>query len=338
MNSATDMSFGDTSFAVSQSLGEMGHNLLRNVRLWNRPSSDLRLDGQTIIVTGSNRTIGKAIAENLCQRGARIIMACRNVDQAEAAASDIRSRVPNAVIVCYRLDLSSIVSIEEFVATIKRAERKVDALVNNAALLTMGGREETADGFEMIIGVNYLGTALLSILLLPYLLQTSSDPRIVFVASLAHANVKEIHWQDLQSKDRRGQVTGLDAMHVYSQSKLLLLLFVRKLAQQAHKLGVRVYAADPGISTTDIVRNAPIGSKIVMEMVTPRFCRRSIQDAANSIALTLTLAKDSHSPDAYHYCDGSPRPVSRLAQDDASAERLWTETSKLLNLASMVDL
>ena len=333
------MSYSDTSFLVSQGMQEMGYNLLRNIWLWKRPSPshDARLDGQTIIVTGSNRTIGKEIAEDLCRRGARVLMACRNMDQAEAAANDIRSRVTSAVIVCHKLDLSSIESIEEFVDIIVREERKVDALINNAACLTMAGREETADGFEMMMGVNYLGTVLLSLLLLPKLQKTSSDPRILFVASLAHAGVKAIHWDDLQSQ-ARGPIVSAVTMDVYGHTKLLLLLFVREFAKRAYKLGVRVYAVDPGVSTTDIVRNPAISMRIALEVLTPRFCRRSNADAASSIVLALMEPKESYSPDSYHFQDGSAKPVSRLAQDEESADRLWKVTSDLLRLPSMLTL
>ena len=324
---------------LSQAMGEAGYNLLRNVRVWKRPSppDDARLDGQTIIVTGSNRTIGKKITEDLCRRGARVLMACRNTDQAEAAANDIRSRVPTAILVCYKLDLSSIKSIEEFAGTIVKEERKVDALVNNAAILTMAGREETADGFEMMIGVNYLGTVLLSLLLLPKLKETSPDPRIIFIGSLAHTNVKEIHWNDLQSK-ARGAITSLVSLDVYSETKVLLLLFVREFAKRAFKQGVRVYAVDPGVSSTDLARTASIGTRIFAEIVTPRFLRRSVRDAATSVIMSVMAPKDSYSPDSYHFCDGHPRPLARMVQDEESVDRVWKITSDLLKLPSMLTL
>ena len=118
------MSWGNVWFQAGQGFSEFGCNLLHNLHIRRRvlPDASIRLDGQTIIVTGANRSIGKAITEELAIRGGRVIMACRDLTLADAAAADIRSRHPRADLSCSLLDLSSFKSIRSFADDVKRRE------------------------------------------------------------------------------------------------------------------------------------------------------------------------------------------------------------------------
>lgn len=73
-----------------------------------------KLHGKTVIVTGSNTGIGKETAKDLAQRGARVIMACRNLDRANKAAEEIKSMNSNANLRVMKLDLASFESVRQF--------------------------------------------------------------------------------------------------------------------------------------------------------------------------------------------------------------------------------
>ena len=72
--------------------------------------------GRVCIVTGSNTGLGLSNARMLAEKGATVIMACRNLDKANAAAAGIRAKVPAADVRISALDLSSLASVRDFAA------------------------------------------------------------------------------------------------------------------------------------------------------------------------------------------------------------------------------
>lgn len=80
-------------------------------------TSSASMKGKTVVITGANTGIGKETARDLFNRGARVVMACRNLDLAEKAAQDIKSTTPKeqgGEVVVKKLDLANLASIREF--------------------------------------------------------------------------------------------------------------------------------------------------------------------------------------------------------------------------------
>ncbi|XP_074959257.1 retinol dehydrogenase 12-like isoform X3 [Phalacrocorax aristotelis] len=119
--------------------------------------SPARLEGKVAIVTGANTGIGKETARDLARRGARVIVACRDIAKAEAAASEIRADTGNQQVIVKKLDLADTKSIREFAEKFLAEEKELHILINNAGVM-LCPYSKTADGFEMHLGVNHLGT------------------------------------------------------------------------------------------------------------------------------------------------------------------------------------
>uniref|UniRef100_A0A9J8C4N0 Retinol dehydrogenase 12 n=2 Tax=Cyprinus carpio TaxID=7962 RepID=A0A9J8C4N0_CYPCA len=187
--------------------------------------STARLDGKVALITGANSGIGKETALDLASRGARVIMACRDVEKGEEAATEIRARVGGAKVEVRELDLADTCSIRAFAQRFLQEVDHLHILVNNAGIM-MCPYMKTVDGFEMHIGVNHLGHFLLTYLLIG-LLKRSAPSRIVVVSSLAH-NFGWIRFHDLHSQGSYN--SGL----AYCQSKLANVLFTRELARRLH--------------------------------------------------------------------------------------------------------
>ena len=120
-------------------------------------TSQAKLDGKTVIITGANSGIGLEAAVDIAKRNARVILACRSVERGEAALADVKKRSGNNNVVFVQLDLGSLDSVRAFAAKILEDEPRIDILINNAGVMMIPKRTLTSDGFEMQFGVNHLG-------------------------------------------------------------------------------------------------------------------------------------------------------------------------------------
>ena len=94
--------------------------------------SKRRLDGKTVIITGANTGIGKETALDLAKRGARVILACRDLKRANEAAEEVRKLSGNGNVVVEKLDLASLESVRSFAEKINKQEEQINILINNA--------------------------------------------------------------------------------------------------------------------------------------------------------------------------------------------------------------
>jgi NAD(P)-dependent dehydrogenase (short-subunit alcohol dehydrogenase family) len=201
--------------------------------------------GRLAVVTGSNSGLGAVTARELARAGATVVIACRNTDKGEQAASSIRSAVPSADLSVERLDLADLSSVREFAQRTGADRGRLDLLVNNAGVMAPP-RRLTADGFESQFGTNHLGHFALTGLLMPSLL-AAQRPRVVTLSSGVH-RMGSIRFDDLQWDH------GYNNWRAYSQSKLANLMFCFELARRAAAAGTDLtsVAAHPGYAATNL--------------------------------------------------------------------------------------
>lgn len=142
------------------------------------------LSGKVIVVTGANSGIGFEAAREVARKGARTILACRNMERAKTALRQIEDEVPDAQADVMLLDLASLDSVRQFVSAFRKAHARLDVLVNNAGIMWVP-YGLTEDGFERHFGVNHLGHFALTGLLIEMLLDTRGS-RVVNVSSNGH--------------------------------------------------------------------------------------------------------------------------------------------------------
>jgi NAD(P)-dependent dehydrogenase (short-subunit alcohol dehydrogenase family) len=294
--------------------------------------------GKLAIVTGSNSGTGKEAARRLAAAGASVIMAVRTPAKGEQARAEILARHPGARVDVRRVDLADLASVAAFADSVAAEGVPVDLLINNAGVMAPPSRMQTADGFELQFGSNFLGPFALTIRLLPVVL-AASWPRVVTMSS-GMANFGRIDFEDLQWTRRRYR-----ANLAYSQSKLADLMLTLQLATIAGERGWSLLstAAHPGFTRTNLqTAGASLGRE------------RPKRTVANSLHIlpsqevgpgTEPLLYAATSPDASaggYYGPGgrfglvgpttTVRPPRR-ATDAAVRARLWAEAENLTGVA-----
>src|SRR5215471_1019130 len=231
-------------------------------RVASSDSREARMTGKTCVVTGANSGIGKETALGLARMGARVVLVCRNEEKGRRVREDIRRETGSSQLDLLIADMSSFESVRALAAQIRQRMPRLDVLVNNAGA-AVRYRTLSADGFETTLAGNYLGPALLTLLLLD-LLKSSAPSRIVNVSSEAHQRAR-LDMADLQFE--RDKYSSLAA---YSQSKLLMNAFTFELAHRLEGTGATANCLHPGVVATNIVpANAPLIVRVIFAAIKP---------------------------------------------------------------------
>ena len=225
------------------------------------------LAGKTVLITGANGGVGFKTAETMLYLGARLIMACRDLKKAESAGSSLLADYPDAQISVMQLDMADFASIDEF------AERlpDVDVFINNAGVFHRPG-ELTKDGFDLVMGTNYMGVFYLGEKVLPKLEKCGHDVTYINTISIVHKVAKVDFSRFYDSKGS------------YPRSKLCLTRYSEYLAAKYSGTNIRVYMDHPGITMTRIASHI-FGRWYVLAKLMPF---NSVEKSSLSAAWLLT--------------------------------------------------
>lgn len=280
------------------------------------------------MVTGANSGIGYQVTKELARHGASVVMACRNVEAGNAAASSLGAGEAVRVV---RLDLASAMSVREFADA---WSGPLHLLINNAGVMAPPKLSYTEDGFERQFGTNHLGHFVLTGLLLPSLIE-SGDGRVVTVASVAHHGGTEA-----VIDGNLGE--GYHPQRTYENSKLANLLFAMELHRELTTRGLPVVstAAHPGVSATGLVGDREgMGASAFMRVAGTLFVRLFTQSATAGARAVLYAATEAEpgsytGPQRFGETRGSigPARLSPLAQDEKLARRLWQVSEEMTGL------
>ncbi|KAJ9657496.1 hypothetical protein H2198_004257 [Neophaeococcomyces mojaviensis] len=300
-----------------------------NAATYNPDESIPPLNGKTMLVTGGSTGLGKQAIIYLAQHSpSEIWMTAQSIDKAKVACADIRKQIPNANLKILQIDLASLNSIKKAAATFVAEVGRLDLLILNAGVMgTPPGRTE--DGYEMQFGINHMGHAFLTKLLLPLLTKTADtgvDVRVIVLTLYSHRNapVGGILFDTLKTTAEH-----LPSLKRYAQSKLANILYVRQLAKEYPK--ITVAAVHPGAANTDLsVAATDVGfiDRVMGRFVYRLFIFQSVEVAAKHQvwAATTTNLKSGEYYEPLGVA-GEGRPEGR---DDDLAKELWDWTEEEL--------
>jgi NAD(P)-dependent dehydrogenase (short-subunit alcohol dehydrogenase family) len=290
--------------------------------------------GRVAVITGSNTGLGLETALALAGAGADVVIAVRNLDKGEAAKAKILETHPNSTVHVQPLDLASLESVAAAADGILARHDRLDLLINNAGVMYTEW-QTTADGFEFQMGVNHLGHFALTMQLLDRLTATEAS-RVVNVSSVGHKFKSKLDPATMMSGER------YDRIAAYGRSKLANLLFTYELQRRLGAAGAttEALAAHPGISATELTRNAPRSMQFM-----ERFSGLFVQSAAKGALPQLRAATDPeasggqyYGPDGFMEGRGNPVVVTSTGRshDEALQQALWAESERLTGITSGV--
>ncbi|THD22793.1 Retinol dehydrogenase 12 [Fasciola hepatica] len=299
-----------------------------------------RLDGRVAVVTGANTGMGLSLTAELAMRGARVIMACRKMENFQTALDYLLSEygenskhlgsVPDAQLTPIRseqllfeqLRLCTFEDVKRFATSLATKESTVHFLVNNAGVLltsTSADDELTQDGFNRHFQINYLSPVLLTLYLLP-LFSRDNMSRIVFTSSVLR------HLATIKQEDVFHTKTGLLGGRTYSHSKLLITAFANRLAKHLNTQNIRVVSVDPGIVRTNLVREPGF----IWNFVWNYLFWRLRKEVHLGVQCALHTVLDPDLISGAEYCNCVVVECSQQMKDEKILDAVWNQTLRIL--------
>ncbi|KAG8942570.1 hypothetical protein FRC03_003035 [Tulasnella sp. 419] len=249
------------------------------------------LTGRVMIVTGGNTGIGKETIKVLLSKNAKVYMASRSRERAEAAIKELKALTGREAHFL-QLDLANLDAITKAANEFKSRESQLHVLFNSGGVMSPPINELTADGYDLQFGTNVLGHAHFTLSLLPLLLEgakTSPDgkARIINTSSSVAYFVGEegVRYDTLRDSPQR---TKMGTRVLYSQSKFVsfcsrfsrkcssslpwvyikgVVLFNNELARRYADQGIVANAVNPGNLKTELQRHASSVGRSVMSTI-----------------------------------------------------------------------
>jgi len=281
-----------------------------------------KIDGITVIITGGNKGLGFQSALELSKKNARVIIACRKVEEGLGAKAKILSEVPTAEIDVIPLDLTDETSIRDFSEDFKRKYKRLDILLLNAGVVNLDTHQLTNSGREMHMATNHLGHFALTGRLFD-VLKNTENARVVTVSSLAYKS-GVIDFDDLAWNKRK-----YNRFKAYGDSKLANILFMtqlQKLFDQAGSSAISV-SAHPGLTGTERQQSIGIGGVFAHWIASPvsKGCLPQLLAATEP----SVKANDFYGPKYGILGVPKQQKIKSKFLDGELAEKLWKYSEEL---------
>jgi protochlorophyllide reductase len=312
----------------------------------------------TVVITGASSGVGLYAAKALAKRGWHVVMACRNLEKAKAAAEAVEMPAENYTIM--HIDLGSLESVRNFVDKFRQTGKSLDALVCNAAIYMPLIKEplRSPEGYELTVTTNHLGHFLLCNLMLDDLKHSpNEDKRLVILGTVTH-NPDELGGKipprpdlgDFEgfAKGFTEPVTMIDGkafepVKAYKDSKVCNVLTMRELHRRYHdSTGIIFSSLYPGcVADTPLFRNHyPLFQKIFplfQKYITGGYVSQEL--AGERVAMVVADPEYAQSGAYWSWGNRQKKEgksfvqrVSPQARDDENAQKMWEYSAKLVGV------
>ncbi len=312
----------------------------------------------TVIITGASSGVGLWTAKALARRGWHVVMACRHMTKAKAAADEIGIGAAQRTLM--HIDLGDLDSVRAFVSAFAKTGLPLDALVCNAAVYMprLTAPERSPQGFEISVATNYFGHFLLANLLMPVLARAEA-PRLVTLGTVT-ANSEEFGGKvPIPAPADLGDMAGLVAGFLapvamidgkafkpgkaYKDSKLCTMIMSRELHRRFHvETGIIFSTLYPGcVADTPLFRHAPAAFRRIFPWFQKNITKGYVSQPLSGERVANVVAGADFAASGVHWSWGNrqregraafSQSLSAKANDAGRATRLWDLTAGLVGL------
>lgn len=269
--------------------------------------SRITLQGKTALVTGGSSGLGFECGRQLLRcRLSHLVITARSQTRGDSAAAKLRSEFPGAKVDVWLLDMESYSSVLDFVS---RCRSELDLPNFHLAILNAGLGKQSFErcggdgGREVTLQVNYLATVLLAIHLIPLLkvpqkspASPATDPaRLTMVAS------GTVFWANTDERHDKGIFDAMDSpedfagMEQYKKTKLMLIMFVSKLAEIVSEKDVIVNIVNPSaVRGTGLMREASAFKRMAIYLYCLAVGRNVADGTRQYLHTSLVFGPESH--------------------------------------------
>ncbi|KAG0700364.1 short-chain dehydrogenase [Suillus ampliporus] len=301
------------------------------------PISTADVSDKSLVLVGTNVGLGNEAAVHLAQLTPKsLLITSRDEAKCEQAKADVETRSGTTDIESWPLELSSFDSVRSFVNRFEAKGCTVDVLIANAGVSTKK-YAKTSDGYETTFQINYLSTALLSILMLPHLIKTGTPEnpsRLVIVSSEVHFLANKLEgadeWPSIIEKINDETVMR----NRYHLSKLLEVMFIRELSSRLPTPTlVAVSAVNPGFCQSRLTREIESGPlfKFAVSIYKGLLARTTEMGSRTLVHAAIEPGERERHGHYLSSCEVAEESDYALSTEGREvSKRLWHETLRIL--------
>ncbi|KAJ6628592.1 hypothetical protein B0H10DRAFT_2209497 [Mycena sp. CBHHK59/15] len=296
-----------------------------------------QIKGKNVLITGTSLNgIGFETARVIAKYANLVVITGYNAERLKLTEEGIKKDVPSANIRQLTLDLSSLAAVRRAAAEVNASPLPLHVLIHNAAAV-IGPFKLTVDKLENQFATDHVGPFLLTKLLAPKLLKSATadyTPRVVYVSSGAHAFGAGVDFDNICPNPDPTKHTSTGA---YFQAKSANILTALELSKRSGGK-INAYSLHPGVIFTNIhQKEESIADMQALGFIGPdrqplengNFEWKTIpQGAATTVAAAFDPSLNAWR--VPHNSTVANDAVASHSSDPAIAEKLWTETEKII--------
>jgi len=241
-----------------------------------RPAELFDLTGKVVIVTGSTKGIGRAMAEGLAAAGASVVVSSRKQDLCDEVAAQIVEST-GADVFAKACHVGEWEMIPDFVAAVHERFGRIDGLVNNAGInpARVKPEEMTLEFWRKVFAVNLEGPLRMSQCVFPYM-KVQGRGSIVHIGTMA-------------------AYSGGGGVCAYGSSKAGLLNLTKSQAAEWAQYGIRVNILSPGPFMSEMMEGGERTAPGFFDLVAGGTFQKRIAVPGEIVGPVLYLISDASS-------------------------------------------